>query len=88
MIFAVIAADNPVALGTAIPKTYPSDYFKVAEGQWLVVDKGTAQEVSNKLGITDGANGGALVVAVSGYYGRKAANLWEWIKVKMSQVAT
>lgn len=85
MIFAIIAVDNPSAIAAAIAKHYPSDHFPLPGGQWLVADTGTAKDVSDKLGITDGANGGALVVSVSGYFGRKAANLWEWIKVKMAQ---
>ncbi len=88
MIFAIVAVDNPGALATAITGHYPLDHIQLAEGQWLVMDaKGTAKEVADKLGISQGANGGGLVIAVGGYYGRKAANLWEWIKVKSVQAA-
>ena len=87
MIFAVVAVDNPTAMGAAVAKLYPSEHVLFAPGQWLVVDKGTAKEVSDRLGVTDGTNGGALIVAVSpgGYFGRKGADLWEWIKVKTVQ---
>jgi len=87
MIFAIVAGDNPKALGAAIAQNYPSGHFQLAEGQWLVVDNGTAKEVSDKLGITSGERGGALVIAMAGYFGRKPANLWEWIMAKSVQAA-
>lgn len=85
MIFAVFASSKPQALGAAIVKHYPGDHFELQPGQWLVADTGTAKDVSDKLGITSGTNGSALVVGVTGYFGRKSANIWEWIKAKMVQ---
>ena len=82
MLFAVIAVDNPGALGDAIAKIYAGEHFVLTQDQWLVVDTGTTKDVSDKLGITDGANGGALVISISGYFGRKGANVWEWMKAK------
>lgn len=65
------------------------DSILVAPGQWLVADEGTAQNVSNKLGITITPPSAdftptstAIVVAVSGYFGRIGANVWEWVKAK------
>lgn len=88
MIFAILAADNSTTLAAAITRHYPTDHRQLAEGQWLVVDKGTAKEVADKLGITTGEAGGGLVVSVSGYFGRKPADLWEWMKVKMAQTTS
>lgn len=86
-IFAVIAIDNPTGVGASISDKYPGDNNLVlAVGQWLVVDTGTAQSVSEKLGITvagqNGANAGGLVIAMSGYFGSKPPTVWEWIKAK------
>ena len=85
MLFAVLAVDNPAAMATAISKHYASDSFSLGPGQWLVVDKGTAKEIADKLGITDASVSAALVIAIGGYFGRKEANLWEWMKAKAAQ---
>ena len=47
---------------------------------WLVAARATAKEVSDTLGITDGASGSALVVEVASYFGRANPNIWTWIK--------
>ena len=67
-------------LATALEAVYPSKYLKVGPGQWLVASQGTANDVSNALGITDGKNGTGIVVSISGYFGRANTNIWEWIK--------
>ena len=87
MIFAVLGVENVPALGAAIGKHYPAEHFPLNNGEWLIVDRGTAKEVCDKLGVTDGTNGSALVVAITGYFGRKNADLWEWMKVKSVQVS-
>ena len=84
-IFAILAVDSPPAVSAAIRQKYPSDHVELATGQWLVADEGTAQSVSTKLGISaaDGSSiSPALVLAVSGYFGRKPPTVWEWIKSK------
>lgn len=47
-----------------------------------MASSGTAEELSNKLGITDGASGPAIVADISAYYGRASPNVWAWIKEK------
>lgn len=49
-------------------------------GAWLVAGQGTAQDVSNRIGITDGHVGSALVVEASSYYGRASPDVWSWVK--------
>lgn len=85
MIFAVIGVDKPELMGPAINKLYPNDSIIIGENQWLVVDYGTAKDVSDKLGVTNGPTGSAMIISMSGYYGRKSTNIWEWIKAKMAQ---
>jgi hypothetical protein len=87
-VFAVMAVDRPEVLGPVIQKQFPNDFIELERGQWLVSAEGTSQAVCEKLGvihrteagIKKGDVGSALVVAVSGYYGIKASNVWEWIK--------
>jgi hypothetical protein len=50
---------------------------------WLVSTKGTAQELSAKLGVTSGDNGAAVIVEVASYFGRANPNIWSWIKTKL-----
>lgn len=55
------------------------DFIDLPSGASFVSYHGTAQELSGLLGITDGTNGTGVVVAVSSYYGREAANIWDWV---------
>jgi hypothetical protein len=85
MIFAIFGVANPTVLGPVIAATYPTDHYVIeAPGnEWLVSDSGTAKDVCDKLGITGGERGAAIVVGVRGYYGRKSTDLWEWMKAKL-----
>lgn len=84
MIIAVIAGPgNEAALETRI-KANPDRYIQLhsATGQWLIAAEGTAQELSDRLGITSDEPDGikrAVVFAVAGYWGREPNNIWEWI---------
>ena len=86
-IFVVFRVGEPDKLKAAIEDNYPDNFLEVAVGQWLVSAKGTAKEISDKLGITnDERKPGitpAMVVKSDGYYGRAAGNIWEWMKVKI-----
>jgi hypothetical protein len=67
-------------LASAVLTKFPNAFIQIAPGQWLVSAKGkTAQEISDQLGLTDGTIGSGIVFAISGYYGRAANNIWEWI---------
>lgn len=50
---------------------------------WLIASSGTAQELSNKLGVTEGDLGSTIIFSTAGYYGRAPSNIWEWIKAKL-----
>jgi hypothetical protein len=69
-------------LAAAIEAAYPDNFMKVDDDAWLVSAKATPQEVSDKLGITTGVNGGGIVLAVSAYFGRATPNVWNWVKTK------
>ena len=84
-IFTIIAqaGDNSEKLAPAIIAQFPSDNLYVAPGPtWLVAFKGTAEELSAKLGITDGTGGAAIVLQVASYFGRTNPAIWTWIKTK------
>ena len=81
-IFVIFAGSNPNELETIIASTFPTDYLKVGNGEFLVASPGTSKEVSDKLGVTTGTPSSGIVVSISGYYGRTNPSTWEWIKAK------
>jgi hypothetical protein len=83
-IFAILTpSDNP-QLEAALTVSFYTNFLKVGPGQYLVASKGTAVDVSNALGISDGTNGNGIVLTTSSYYGRAGSNIWEWMSVKVS----
>lgn len=66
----------------ALQKSFPDNHLEVTDGQFLVASQSTAMDVSNRLGITDGENGSAIVFSMGSYYGRASTNIWDWIKSK------
>ncbi|MHB8173088.1 MAG: hypothetical protein ACYDFU_01330 [Nitrospirota bacterium] len=88
-LFAVLfPAENP-ALQTAIKEKFPENNYKITSTQWIISGKGTAQQISDMLGITKGTGPGTsglgVVLGVSSYWGRADAGLWEWMKVKTEE---
>ena len=80
-IFAIIkqpgAADN---IGLAILTHYAASCYVLSTEAWLVAAPSTASEVSDRLGITTGVSGSAVVVEVASYFGRANPAIWSWIK--------
>ena len=73
--------NNNTPLPAAIMAAYPNKWFALdANAGWLISTKGTPQEISEKLGITSGANGAAVIVEMASYFGRANPNTWTWIK--------
>jgi hypothetical protein len=85
-IFVIIPQPNPNSgkLPMAVGEAFKDSVYPL-EGDkgWLVSWKGTAQEISENLGITSGVNGGALILEVASYFGRANPNIWTWIKNKL-----
>ncbi len=75
-------SDVPNSLQAAIKAAYPNDTYDLGGNSWLISDSITAVEVSNKIGITNGEAGSALVVEAASYYGRANPAIWSWIKTK------
>lgn len=58
--------------------------FHLNNGEILVSFNGTSRELSDKLSISDGRNGPAIITAVSSYYGRTSTDVWEWMSAHWS----
>ena len=87
-IFAIVNSNNHAALQAAILANYP-DALHLSPGQWLVSAPAvTAKEISDRLGISDGRVGSALVISVAGYFGRQPTNTWDWIRAKWEKAAS
>lgn len=80
-IFAIIKqpGDNSERLGAEIARVYPLHHYDLGSGNWLVAGRGAAKDIADRLGITDGANGSAIIVEASSYYGRANPAIWTWI---------
>jgi len=83
-IFSVME-DNPnPALREAIKAAFPDNYRELSPGRWLISASGTAQQVSEKMGLVRGSGfGGTVVFATTSYYGLHSSDLWDWIREKL-----
>jgi hypothetical protein len=85
-VFAIIPQSNPNTpkLAGVIATNFVTESVSL-EGDkgWLVSTKGTAQELSERLGVTSGENGAAIILEIASYFGRANPNIWSWIKIKM-----
>jgi hypothetical protein len=85
-LFAVMADPSNQALPVALVQNFPTDHIQIRPGQWFVVGAGTAKDISDKLKITpNNETGPAVIVAVSGYYGRASSQVWEWVAAKVGK---
>jgi hypothetical protein len=78
-IFTVIPTKDDHKINQALT-TAGLNFYTLPRGEFLVSYKGTSIELSNLLGITDGSQGLAIVLAIGSYYGRASTDTWEWIK--------
>lgn len=85
-VFAIIKqpGTNSTKLGPEIAKTYPLHHYDLGSGVWLVAAVGTARDVSDRLGISKGVNGSAVVVEAASYYGNANPAIWTWIQSNWS----
>jgi len=84
-IFVILPQNEPaqLALPAVIERAFPNAHRRLPNHVWLVAGKGSAQDISNQLGITakDGP-GTAVVFEVASYYGRASKDIWDWVKAK------
>jgi len=80
-IFAIIKqpgqTDN---VGDSIRMHFPTAHYTLGADAWLVSATTTAQELSERLGITSGISGSAIVIEAASYFGRANPAIWSWIK--------
>ncbi|WP_270828941.1 hypothetical protein [Aeromonas sp. QDB20] len=85
-VFAVITSNEPEKLGALIPaKLAPQDFHKVDDRTWFVNAPGTIvtpKELSDFLGVSQGAAGLVLVLHITTYYGYHSKETWDWLTVK------
>lgn len=82
-IFIIFRVTNPTLMSAAIKDKYPNDHLDISHNEWLISSKETAKEISDKLGVSTGTeNNNAIVFGMSGYFGRAATDIWDWIKAK------
>jgi len=82
------------ALNSAVETTITdaANRYKLPDDRgWLIKFEGTTTELSNFIGITGqsagvvSAVGAAMVIPISGYFGRGPTDMWEWLKVRLEQ---
>lgn len=89
-LFVVLAEGDSAKLEAALSSQFPNSYFPAFSGQWLLVTGGvTPMEISDRLGITTGEVGGAIVIAsTGGYFGRANPQVWEWLTSRLGVMAS
>lgn len=81
-IFAIIKqpGTNSEKLGPSIVEKYPLHHYDLGNGSWLVAGVGAAKDIGDRLGITDGSNGSAVIIEAASYHGFANPAIWTWIK--------
>lgn len=85
-LFAVLSPTENPKLIAAIKEHYPDNY-QITPTQWIVSAKGTAQQISDKLGVSAKENliGSGVILSIKSYWGRSNPDLWDWMKGKMEE---
>lgn len=84
-LYFVAALSKPSEIQNKIKSEIPEgDYHEVAADKAFINFSGTSTELSEKLGITDGSVGTAIVLLVTSYYGRAPKSVWEWVNLKQN----
>ena len=67
-----------------IAERFPSNYYEIGRGQWLVAFDGTAKALWEKLvGDADPATQRCVVFGIGGYWGVASRDIWEWMTTKL-----
>ena len=83
-IFLVTATGDQNKVEASVKSTFPDEHYAVPNNTaWFVVFRGTTVELSEKLGLTSGKSGSAVVIPVNNYYGRASKDMWEWLASRM-----
>jgi hypothetical protein len=88
MVFNVftVAEDNHEPLRNRIQSRFPSNYYEISPGEWLVSHAGTAKEVFITLFPEPEfplPAKNVVIFGVVGYWGFLSKDVWEWIAAKL-----
>lgn len=61
-------------------KTGLHPYLEIKPTYFLISHPGSAKQISDDIGITDGRRGNGMVAEMASYYGRLDPGVWTWIK--------
>ena len=88
-LFAVLLPQESPAVVASIKAKFPDNkHYKINSTQWIVSGTGSAEQISDIIGITGEDNstiGSGVVLAFTGYWGRANNSLWEWMRVKLEE---
>jgi hypothetical protein len=86
-IFVVLTTDESPQFAQALERVVPGNYFKVADGQWLVSAITTPQKLADALGISEegGHTASGIVATIGSYWGRANPEIWQWLATRMVQ---
>ena len=79
--FIVIATRGQETISARIQSEVKDEHYTVKPDTWFVSFDGTTQELSEKLGIKDGATGTGIVLPVFNFAGRGKSDMWEWLEL-------
>jgi len=83
-IFAVIAPPDNSTLGSILEAQYANNFLRVWNNQWIISANGTPKDISDKLGVSDGSAGTAMILLVTSYWGRANPDFWQWMSERLS----
>ncbi|MFL9892429.1 hypothetical protein [Paraburkholderia sp. RL17-381-BIF-C] len=84
-LYFVAALTNPAKILEVAKSEFPeSDLHEVAQDKFFVNFAGTSTDLSQKLGIAEGATGNGIVLLVTSYHGRAPKSVWEWVNLKQN----
>ncbi len=86
-VFVVIGHTELAKLGEKVVAEFPAAAsYALPPAAWFVEFDGTQLQVSDKLGLTNGALGAQAVIApITQYQGWAPNALWEWIRPRLSR---
>jgi hypothetical protein len=70
-------------VAAAIRAQFPLDHISISSLAMAVSFAGTAEELSKRLQISEGASHGGVVTQVSSYFGRANPALWTFFQAKL-----
>jgi hypothetical protein len=79
-VFMVVPTSDVEKVRSAVNQHFLGLAYELPRGEQLVPFTGTSKQLSDRLGISDGSTGAAVVVSLGGYFGYAPNDIWEWFK--------